>query len=256
VYGTRGQLQWEDQEYVEWLLGQAYQENENSPFPLTTSQVAHYTDYIGRLAMKYDALDVSYSFRLNRETLNPTANEVNVAYARKPVSFDITYLSLQNEPLFGDRKEVFGNTRFDLTKYWALNLGGRRDLGSTEPQAANPALAPSALNPLEPTGGTVGIYSGLEFHNECIQVVTMASRSYISEQDVKPSTTFGVTLLLKNFGALDSQPGPANMAGPGNIMAIDTGASTISDQNPVHPPGETGEASAPEGNGNTSGGGN
>jgi LPS-assembly protein len=244
VYGTRGQLQFADQEYLEWMLGQAYQENEDSPFPLTSSTVAHYSDYIGRLAFKYHALDVSYDFRIDRQTFAPTSNEINAIYSLKPLNFNITYLSLQNEPLFGDRKEIYGNTSFDLSQHWMLTLGGRRDLGSSEEEAVNTSLPVSALNPLEPTAGTVGINSGIVFHNECVTITTMLNRSYISQQDVKPSTTFGVTLILKNFGATDPQASTNSMAGPGNITTLDTTASINSNQDTVNPSGSVNNAGA------------
>jgi LPS-assembly protein len=225
TYGTRGQLQFADQKYIEWLFGQAYQENENSPFPLTSAEVAHYSDYIGRLAFKYEALDLVYNFRLDRQTFAPTSNEVNLSYAQKPVNLDLTYLSLQNEPLFGDRKEVFGNVAFDVAPHWTLQLGGRRDLGSSEGQPVNTSLPVSSLNPLEPTAGTVGINSGIVFHNECVMVTTMLNRSYISEQDVKPSTTFGVTLVLKNFGAPVASAGSASssITNPDAVNTVATG---------------------------------
>jgi len=243
TYGTRGQLQMADEEYLEWLFGQAYQENETSPFPLTSAQVAHYSDYIGRLELKYNAVDVAYSFRLDRQTFAPTSNEVNASYKLKPLSLDATYLSLQNDPLFGDRKEVFGNATFDITPRWAFNLGGRRDLGSSEEEPVNTALPVSALNPLEPTAGTVGLNSGIVFHNECMMVTTMANRSYISQQDVRPSTTFGVTVVLKNFGAQDQQSNASAVAGVGNITAINEGSPINSVQNPVSAAGTTNSGS-------------
>lgn len=231
TYGTRGQLQFADKEYVEWLFGQAYQEYDNSPFPLSSTESANYSDYIGRVALRYEALDVAYSFRLDRETFAPTSNEVNLNYSQKPLSLDLNYLSLQNEPLFGDRKEIFGGTSLDVAPHWTLTLGGRRDLGSSEEEPINTALPVSALNPLEPTAGTVGINSGIVFHNECVMITTVANRSYISQQDVRPSTVFGVTVVLKNFGAQDGQSNVANMAGPGNIATTNMGG------NPVNPAG-------------------
>jgi hypothetical protein len=159
---------------------------------------------------------------------------VQLAYAQKPVAFDITYLSLDNEPLFGDRKEIYGNTSFDLAPHWTLNLGGRRDLGSSEEQPINTSLPVSELNPLEPTAGTVGLNSGLVYHTECIAITTLLNRSYI---------TVGVTLVLKNFGALS---GPPLLATAANITTINT------DENPVNP-AQTLTDPSHAGNGNSNG---
>jgi hypothetical protein len=218
---------------MQWLLGQAYQENATSPFPLTSSQVAHYSDYIGRIALKYHAVDLSYVFRLDRQTFAPTSNEINAAYSLKPLNLNVTYLSLQNEPLFGDRKEVYGSASLDLTQNWMLTLGGRRDLGSSEEQPVNTSLPVSSLNPLEPSAGTVGLNTGIVYHNECMMITTMINRSYISQQDVKPSTTFGITLVLKNFGALNPQASGASLPGKDNVTALN--APTInSAEDTVH----------------------
>lgn len=232
TYGTRGQFSLADQKYVEWLFGQTYQENEDSPFPITSAQLAHYSDYIGHIALKYGPADLAYTFRLDRQTFAPVSNEINFSYVQKPLNLDFTYLTLQNEPLFGDRKEIFGNVAFDVTQNWMWLLGGRRDLGSSEQAPVNTSLPISALNPLEPSTGTVGINTGLMFHNECLSLTAMVSRSYISELDVKPSTTFGVTLVLKNFGNTDPGANAANLTGPGNITTVGQTTSSATFNSP------------------------
>jgi hypothetical protein len=221
-YGMRGQMQFDEQKYLEWLFGQAYQENNDSAFPIATDTNAHFSDYIGRLAMKYKWMDVSYSFRLDRDSFAPTSNEITTGFALKPVNFEVNYISLQNEPLFGDRKEIFGNSILDVTSNWQWTVSARRDLGSSEETPSNSALPVSALNPLIASDGTVGLNTSVIFHNECVMITTNIGRSYINELDVKPSTTVGVVLTLKDFGNTSTGTNANNTAGAGNIASVGT----------------------------------
>ncbi len=242
AYGMRGQMQFTDKKYVEWLFGQAYQQNDQSPFPIASSADAHYSDYIGRVAMKYKWVDIAYSFRIDRETLAPTSNEVSTNFVLKPLTFDVTYVSLKNEPLFGDRKEVFGNTALELTPHWTWNVSGRKDLGSTEETPENINLPVSSINPLVPSDGTVGLNTALVFHNECMMITSSIGRSYISVADVKPSTTIGVVLVLKNFGSTDSTTHSDNIMGAGNITSVNAQTNSGS-VNPVPTSNDTGMGS-------------
>jgi LPS-assembly protein len=199
VYGLRGQLQLENEKYFEWLLGQAYEKNHLNSFPIANDLSSNVSDYIGRIALKYKWLDASYDFRLDRETMSPISNEVIAGFTLAPVYLNFTYVALKDEPLFGDRQEVFGDATLDVTPNWRWTLSGRRDLGSSEQTPTSIPLP--YINPLIATQGTVGASTGITFHDECMTITSTLGRSYISIQDVKPSTTFSVLLVLKNFGA-------------------------------------------------------
>ena len=212
--GTRGQLQFGDEKYFEWLFGQAYQENVQSPFPIAVSDPsANFSDYVGRLALRYKWLDTSYSFRLDRYTFDPITNEVWTTFNLKPVSISASFIDLRDDPLFGTGKEIFGNVALDLTRNWTWNVSGRRDLGSSETTSVattDNAQQLNILNPLNPSAGTVGLGTSLVFHNECVQVTGMVARNEISEQDIRPSTTISVTVTLQNFGGPDTTHASAN----------------------------------------------
>lgn len=232
TYGMRGQLQFANDEYLEWLAGQVYQENENSPFPIAASSLAHSSDYIGRVGAKYRWVDAAYSFRLDRETLSPVSNEISSNVFLKPMTLNATYISLHNEPLFGDRKEIFGSSSIDLSRYWTWNLSGRKDLGSNSTTSTATTANNAALNLLNLTAGTVGIGTGLTFHNECMMVVSNVGRNYISVGDVRPSTTFSVTLVLKNFGLPEGAPAASNTAPGAERMTTEGSTGPAYSDNP------------------------
>lgn len=241
AYGMRGQVQVASDKYIDWLAGQAYQNNVQSAFPLTSDINAHFSDYIAHLSLKYKWVDVAYSVRFDRDSFAPISNEVTTNLVVHPVSLSLTFVSLRNEPLFGDRKEVFGNTSLELTPNWTWNFAGRRDLGSSEQTPINPALPVSYVNPLEASTGTVGLNTSIVFHNECLSLATTVGRNYISQQDVKPSTTVGVILVLKNFGSPAASTTAQQPTGAGNIT---TAGGSVAGQ-PIDPSSQSPSSSTP-----------
>lgn len=217
TYGTRGQLQFSDDKYMDWLFGQAYEGNRQNPFPIARSDTANFSDYIGRFAFRYKWFDTAYSFRLNRGNLTPVSNEIITNLNLSPVRLNTTFISLHNEPLFGDRKAIFGDASIDLTQHWTWTVMGRKDLGSNATTSTATTANSAALNLLSQTQGTVGLGSGLVFHNECVNITTSIGRSYITQQDVKPSTTVSVMLVLQNFGSPDSGHNLNDTPGIGSI---------------------------------------
>ena len=204
TYGMRGNLQYADDKYLEWLLGQAYQQNAQSPFPLATDATTNLSDYIGHVEMKYKWIDLGYSARVDKDSLAFTSNEVKASFSLTPFSINANYVDLKNEPLFGNKQEVYGDTKLNLNKNWDWIVSGRKDLGSSVTTATNTSSTIPSLNILTPSAGTVGLGTGFLFHNECLNFSLNAGKSYISQQDLKPATTYSFTLILKNFGNQDN----------------------------------------------------
>lgn len=221
TYGMRGHLQTAEDEWMEWLLGQTYQEDDDSAFPITNDPDPHFSDYIGRLGLKYRWFDVSYSFRLDRDSLIPLSNNVNTVFTMHPVGIDVTYTALRNDPIFGNRKEIFGNAYWDITDNWQWSMNARRDLGSNDQALVRSAFLPQSNNPLDIEASTVGIGTALMFHNECLRVTASVGRSFISQADVRPSTTFGLLIVLNNFGAGEASSKPT-LDGAGNLNEVES----------------------------------
>jgi|GEM_PF-495388 len=221
VYGTRGNLQFADDKYVDWLFGQTYIANPDDPFPISQTPMSSYSDYIGNIEAKYKWISVSYGFGIDRSSGSLTSNDLNVGFVLAPVTLNATFIDLQNEPLFGETKAVFGNAAIDVTKNWKWTFTGRKDLGSstTTSNTTNPnstinnnsydILTPGVATP---GAGTVGLGTGIIYHNECLTVTTNIAKNYISLQDVRPSTTFSVDVVLKSFGD------PAGVMTPDSVI--------------------------------------
>ena len=203
TYGMRGNLQYGDDKYLEWLLGQAYQQNSQNPFPIATDTNTNTSDYIGHAQLRYKWIELGYSARIDKASLAFSSNEVSASFSLTPFTINANYLDLRNEPLFGNKKEVYGDTKLNLNQNWDWTLSGRKDLGSSVTTVTNTSSTIPSLNILTPSAGTVGLGTGFLFHNECLNFSLNAGKSYISQQDLKPATTYSFTLVLKNFGNQD-----------------------------------------------------
>lgn len=219
AYGLRGHAQLADEQRISWLFGQAYQENLNNPFPIAQDSEAHFSDYVGHLAFKYNWAEVGYGFRIDRDSQSFTSNEVRTQFNLDPLMLSMTYVSLRDQPLFGSRREVFGSGALKLNENWTWTFAGRRDLGSEQGVASYPGLAVTPYDPLRPSAATVGVNTGLLFQNECMNITTNIGRSYINLRDVKPATTVSLIVTLKSFGDLYAGRPASTVTGAGNIGA-------------------------------------
>ena len=232
TYGTRGHFQNADDQWMEWLLGQTYQEDNDSPFPITSASNPHFSDYIGRVAMKYKWVEAAYSFRLDRNSFIPISNNINTQLQLSPVNMEVNYVSLRDDPVFGNREEIYGSASWDLTPSWRWSVSGRRDLGSNDQAIVSPTFPTSRLSSFETTPGAVGLGSSIMFHNECLTVTASVGRSYINQQDVRPSTTFGLMITLNKLtedrpaARAPAVTGAGNIRSVGMADSIDSGLAT------------------------------
>lgn len=176
-YGLRTQYQWANAKDLHFVFGQSYRTSDNG-FPYTNGFDDDFSDYVGRVGYNADPFQLFYRFRLDKDNLTFSRNEVDLAYAQYPLSFSLNYISLDDDPLFGEKQEVFGAAGVNLNSNWTLTLNGRRDLKDS---------------------GWVSTGVGVIFQNECVTVLTGLNRNYTRDRDIEPDTSFTVRLLLKNL---------------------------------------------------------
>ncbi len=177
-YGLRSQVDFGDDRYASWVVGQDYRMVNDPLFPLTNDLRSHFSDYISRLSVHIAPLDVNYQVRLDKDGLTPNRQEVDAMLSFKRFSLNAAYLDLNDDPVLGSRREVYGSTAIQLTKEWAISLGARHNLQQS-----------SVIN-----GGV-----GLVYQNECITVTTAANRDLTTDRDVRPSTSFRIQVGFKNL---------------------------------------------------------
>lgn len=177
-YGLRGQAQLYSNKYIDWLVGQHYQQRNNANFPFSNDLNSHASDYVGKFGINYDAFSLAYRTRLDKDTLSPKRNEVDAGFNYYPVGLNVSYLALRNDPSLQSKEELVGTGTLNLNRQWQFSLSGRRDLQ---------------------LGQITGIATGLEFKNECVDIINTLGKEYTQDRDIKPATTYLFRISLKNL---------------------------------------------------------
>ncbi len=177
-YGLRGQAQFLNNKYVDWLVGQHYRQNTNNNFPYTNNSNSNLSDYVGKIDVYYDPFTISYRTRLDKDSLAFNQNDVTAAVNYYPFTVSSSYLSLKNDPTLSNKEEINGTLGINMTKEWMWGVGATRDLELGRLSSASTSLT---------------------FQNECIYVTNSFGRNYTFDRDIKPSTTYMFRVSFKNM---------------------------------------------------------
>ncbi len=179
VYGVRSQLVMDPTKRVQMMVGQTYQTNEDNAYPLTENPDNHFSDLVGELGLAYDALDLSYRFKLDKDDWDMQKNEVNAVLGWNPVSFGVNYVHVNDEPFSSDFEDLSGFTNIRMTEHWSLSGSARRDMRRK--------------------GGMIHSAGALTYSNECVTVMARLAKEYTRDRDIEPDTSFTVRVGLKNL---------------------------------------------------------
>lgn len=181
VYGVRGQWLIDDKRNLQFILGQNVSAEDETPYPYNDDPGEHFSDYIGRVAFRYEPYTLGYRFRLDQRDLQPNSSAVSLGYNKEPVNFNLNYVSLDNDSFLQDREEILSSMAIAISDEWKISGAARRDL----------------LNDAMLYAG-----AGLVFHNECFTLQTSLSRQFTRDRDVEPDTNLTVRILFKNLNGL------------------------------------------------------
>lgn len=170
---------------IDATLGQSYRLRETNAFTSSSGLNDQASDFVGSWQVGYTnvgfgkSLYFGHRFRVSDEfSINR-----NEAYATADlfdrVRFGGAYVFLNADPEAGatfDRSEVNGYLEFDITEYWTVLGGARRDLEESR---------------------FVDARGGLRYSDECLEVNFGVSRRYNSVEDAPSSTNFGMSITLK-----------------------------------------------------------
>jgi LPS-assembly protein len=184
AYGDRGVL-------VSGLFGQSFRiSGEHSEFDADTGIDQALSDYVGRVDVSPDpAFRVRYRFRLDQSSLNPTRNEVAAIVGPERLRFDVSYLSLEDDPALDDpdsREEVTAGVRVGVSSSISLRAQTRRNLEDDR---------------------TVWHKLALIYRHPCLTLVAGVARRNTQQADAEDSTTFSIRIVLQNLGELEADSG-------------------------------------------------
>jgi LPS-assembly protein len=181
AYGVRGQWLFDQGQNLQFLLGQNYLTEEDTPYPYTSRGDEHFSDYVGRVWLDYQPVFVGYHFRLDQESGEANSNTFSTGFNIYPVDWRIDYISLENDRFLQDREEILTSMGLALTEQWRINGSARRDL-------------------IEDGMTFAGV--GLVFQNECFTLLTSFARQFTRDRDVEPDTSLTVRVSFKNLNEI------------------------------------------------------
>ncbi len=179
AYGFRSQYLFGTGQAIDTMLGQAYNVDDETPFPNSTTPGENASDVIGRVALDYRPFNVGYRFAVNRSDFVANRSEFTLGFKRPWLNFDGVYRSLSNNRYIADSEEGIVNASMPITDEWTIYGGARRDL------ALDQMVASSA---------------GLLYRNECFNLMLQTLRTYTRDRDIEPNTQFTLRIGFKNLG--------------------------------------------------------
>ncbi len=177
--GFQGLWQFADTMQTDFLVGQHYRTQEDNPFPFNSDLTEERSDYVGRVGLTWDThLTAAYRFRLDKDDFSPKRTEINTNLNLSPISLQVDYLDLNDDPFLDNREELVASGSVAVTDYWTLFAGTRRDLKENQQTVAN---------------------AGFRYDDECFKLFGNFTRSLIRDRDVEPSTSFVLRVELENL---------------------------------------------------------
>lgn len=189
VYGLKGGLYGERGGRMVGFVGQSYRLKNVDRIGDTSDLHNGKSDYVGRLLIspnKY--MDLLYRFRLAESNFRLLRGETSIAMGPPALRLTGDHVFIAAETsngLYPDREEVIGDLSSQLTDFWSIGLGGRRDLSSD--------------------GGPLEYGARITYEDECFRLAAKFRRDFTSSVDVEEETTFSIELVFKNLGNVSAE---------------------------------------------------
>ena len=183
------------------FFGQSYSFSDNPDFTNGSGLEDHLSDYVGRIVLDpADWLLADYSFRLDKDTLEPRKHEVTMNLGTRPFMLQTNYLYINQQDIIpgttsNKSEEISAQLTTYLTDFWSFNIGQRR------------TLAPD-VQPLVTS-------AGIAYNDECLNFALTAEKDHTERADLSTGTSFFLRLIFKNLGGIET---PVDT---GNVLARD-----------------------------------
>lgn len=182
AYGFRSQYLFDDGQSIDAMLGQNFNADDDTPFPNSTRPGKNISDVIGRLALDYEPVLLTYRFAYDRATFKPNRTELGFTFNRPWLTLNAIYNNIKNNRYLDDSEEATLNGSMPLWGGWSVYGGARRDLDINQMIAAS---------------------SGLIYRNECFTLAIQGLRTYTRDRDIEPSSEVTVRVGFKNLGEFE-----------------------------------------------------
>lgn len=174
------------------FIAQSYKFNKDESFTQNIDEDSNFTDYVGRIyAAPSDFLDLTYRFRLDKDTLEQKYSELGSSFGPNMLRTYVSYIYLQKNNSFEnfydnkERKELYISVTAKLTKDWSLTIYNRQDLA--------------------PKGGSIEHGGEIIYEDECFKLITDIHRYHSNDPEYEGNYEFSVSFLLKTLGGFGSK---------------------------------------------------
>ena len=174
------------------FIAQSYNFDQNDDDFLTAAGVNNnFSDYVGRIyAAPNQYVDLDYRFRLNKDDLQFTYNELNTTIGPKILNANISYIYLQEDKNFSsynneERKELYTSVNAMLSKDWSINVYNRQDLAEN--------------------GGSLEYGGSLIYEDECLKLIGAMSKDNSDDEEYEGDFEMTVSFILKTLGGAGSK---------------------------------------------------
>lgn len=186
-YGLEWTATGVDGGYASAFVGQSYRLSKSDVFAPGSGLSDHFSDIVGRVEVKpLEAVDLSYRFRLDKDTFEPRRNEVDLVAGPPALNLTLSYLSIDDEPPtddFGKREEINWTLRSRVSQYWSLFGGQRFDFDADEVRQ---------------------IRVGANYRDECFLIEAVAERNFFRDREIAPEDAFFVRIVFKHLGGFST----------------------------------------------------
>ena len=178
------------------LIGQVLKNKENKEMPINSSLNKKYSDFVGKLNFYYDTtgnqkkkiindlnnkdlkpgIDFNYDFTFSNELKKTLRNDINLKFNNNNNNFEANFYEL-NE--IGDDKYIEGKYQRSFKNNLNFLIGGRKNLQNNS----------SESNFIE-----------ANYESDCLKIGFNLSKTFYSNQDLKPSNNLTFFIMLKPFG--------------------------------------------------------
>lgn len=188
AYGVKTGLYTYEGGYLDTFIGQSYNFDDQSDFPIGSGLESQSSDYVGAINASFDEGKhaLSYRFQVNADTLTSQRHELYGQTVWGPVTVDGSYMyakGVAGTTYAASREQVSLGSTIELSDMWTLRGDGIYDLSSVADDRG-----------LRRAVGT------LTYTHDCYDVAVTADRNLANDSSGVQDTTIMFRIGLKNLG--------------------------------------------------------
>lgn len=180
--GVRASIYGEDGGTASIEIGQTYRLRENHVFDAASGLRNQESDYVGRISLAPSRnFSIDHRFRLDKDSLTFRRNEVDARAIYGPLTATLGYAFFDESlsAALGEREEITGTMRYQVSDYWSVSGSTRRDLERAQTLS-----------------NKIGVY----YRDECLTAGLAYAQSFTRDRDIEPENSITFTIVLKNLG--------------------------------------------------------